>query len=97
LLVIERRARFPFLSIATLQPAQTGLRVVALHSTISNTEGRSELDRCGDRENMSTSTQSQPPKHKPRSSKVTPLKAVAKPQSSGLSLEEIRHIIEVIG
>jgi hypothetical protein len=47
---------------------------------------------------MSTSTQSQPPKHKPQPQKDSPLiKAVAKPQPSGLSREEIRHIIEVIG
>lgn len=47
---------------------------------------------------MSTSTQSQPPKHKPQPQKDTPLIRVAtKTRPSSLSLEEIRHIIEVIG
>jgi hypothetical protein len=47
---------------------------------------------------MSTSTQSQSPKHKPQAPKDTPLiKAATKPQPSGLSREEIRHIIEIIG
>ncbi|QRM34136.1 hypothetical protein [Microvirga sp. VF16] len=47
---------------------------------------------------MSTSTQTQLPKHKPQPSKDTQqIKAAAKPQPSGLSREEIRHIIEMIG
>ncbi|WP_162820682.1 hypothetical protein [Microvirga calopogonii] len=47
---------------------------------------------------MSTSTQPQLPKHKPQPSKDTlRIKEAAKSQPSGLSREEIRHIIEMIG
>lgn len=47
---------------------------------------------------MSTSTQLQPPKHKPQRRKDTlPIKATNKSQPIGLSREEVRHIIETIG
>lgn len=47
---------------------------------------------------MSAITQSQSSKHKPQPSKDARLvKVVAKPQPSGLSREEMRHIIEMIG
>ena len=47
---------------------------------------------------MSTLTQTQLPKQKPQASKDTrQIKAAGKPQASGLSREELRHIIEMIG
>jgi hypothetical protein len=47
---------------------------------------------------MATSTQAQLPKHKPQPPKdAQRIKAAAKLQRSGLSREEIRHIIEMIG
>jgi len=47
---------------------------------------------------MTPSTQPQAAKHKPQPPKAnSPVKAVAQPRPAGLSHEEMRHIIKIIG
>ena len=96
--MIERRARFPFPSMA-LKPARAGSPVVDDPDTLHTQQCRPDSPGAATGFSMSTSTPVQNHKKKPQPSKEThPIKAAPKPQPTGLTREELRQIVlEMIG